>query len=187
MQEWLRYEWIRSGVQMYKANQACGVKNAATRRYLTADHLWYYPPPEAFERMAAYVNQHGHVDGRPGTSAEMDRPRSPPKNGCDCAQNSIAQLAYSMSGCIHRSAVRSASTGSAARCSGIQKPSRESKATKLVELAMATSEFPGDVIWEPFGGLCPAAICAVKLQRTCVSAEIIPEFYAAAARRLAAV
>jgi site-specific DNA-methyltransferase (adenine-specific) len=40
MQEWLRYEWERSGVPLYKANEACGVANAATRKYLTQCHLW---------------------------------------------------------------------------------------------------------------------------------------------------
>ena len=43
MQEWLRYEWERTGLPLYKANEATGTKNVATRKYLTKDHLWYYP------------------------------------------------------------------------------------------------------------------------------------------------
>ena len=45
MRDWLRHEWKRAGLPMALANAACGVKNAATRKYLTADHLWYVPAP----------------------------------------------------------------------------------------------------------------------------------------------
>lgn len=41
---WLRAEWQRSGLPLNQANEACGVKNAATRKYLTNDWLWYWPP-----------------------------------------------------------------------------------------------------------------------------------------------
>lgn len=34
------HEWQRAGLPLYKANEACGVKNAATRKYLTQDWLW---------------------------------------------------------------------------------------------------------------------------------------------------
>ena len=40
VQQWLRAEWRRSGLPLCRANEACGVKNAATRKYLTADWLW---------------------------------------------------------------------------------------------------------------------------------------------------
>lgn len=59
VKEWLRAEWKRSGLPMCKANEACGVKNAATRKYLTADWLWYWPPGEAVEKMAKYCQQNG--------------------------------------------------------------------------------------------------------------------------------
>ena len=36
-----------------RANEACGVRNAATRKYLTRDWLWYWPPGEMIERLAA--------------------------------------------------------------------------------------------------------------------------------------
>ncbi len=65
MQEWLRKEWLRSGLALRLANEACEVLNAATRKYLTADHLWYYPPPEAFVKLAEYANRHGKPQGRP--------------------------------------------------------------------------------------------------------------------------
>src|SRR5438445_1918433 len=74
MQEWLRHEWQRTGLPLNLANEACGVLNAATRKYLTADHLWYYPPPEAFQRLVDYANLHGEASGRPYFSKDGKRP-----------------------------------------------------------------------------------------------------------------
>ncbi|MGQ9607618.1 MAG: hypothetical protein ACUVTW_15610 [Thermogutta sp.] len=65
MQDWLRHEWKRTGLPFRLANEACGVLNAATRKYLTADHLWYYPPVDAFVRLSRYANEHGDPAGRP--------------------------------------------------------------------------------------------------------------------------
>ena len=42
--QWLRHEWQRAGLPLGLANKVCGVKNAATRKYLTQDRLWYFPP-----------------------------------------------------------------------------------------------------------------------------------------------
>ena len=50
---------------MKKANEACGVKDAATRKYFDKGHLWYFPPPEVFEKMVNYANTHGKDDGKP--------------------------------------------------------------------------------------------------------------------------
>lgn len=178
MQEWLRYEWERSGLPFYKANEACGVKNAATRKYLTKDYLWYYPPVEAFEQLVTYANEHGRPEGKPYFSIDGKRPltgsewacmrskfyckvgvtnvwREPPVRG----QERLKKNAYK---CIHAN----------------QKP------LKLIELIIDVSSDPGDVVWEPFGGLCSAAVASHKLGRRCMSAEILWEFYEIAAKRL---
>ena len=63
---------------------------------------------------------------------------------------------------------------------GSQKP------LPFMERIVRASTEPGDVVWEPFGGLCPGAIVSHRLQRRCYSAEIVPEFFLAARRRLAA-
>src|SRR5437667_6637921 len=76
MQEWLRHEWQRSGLPLHLANEACGVLNAATRKYLTADHLWYFPPVEAFEKLADYANRMGDPGGRPYFSIDGQQPIS---------------------------------------------------------------------------------------------------------------
>lgn len=65
LKDWLRREWERTGLPISKANEACGVANAATRKYLTRDHRWYFPPPEMFEKLVAYANRHGRPEGKP--------------------------------------------------------------------------------------------------------------------------
>jgi site-specific DNA-methyltransferase (adenine-specific) len=42
---------------------------------------------------------------------------------------------------------------------------------------------PGDVIWEPFGGLCSASVAAAALGRRAFAAEIDPAFADLAAQR----
>jgi len=178
MQQWLRAEWERTGLPLYKANEACGVRNAATRKYLTKDHLWYYPPAEAFEMLVAYANKYGDPSGRPYFSVDGKRPltgsewermrskfycspgvtnvwREPPVRGPERLKNKYK--------CIHAN----------------QKP------LKLMELIIQSSSDKSDLVWEPFGGLCTGAIAAHKLGRRCVSSEIREDFYKIAVQRLA--
>ena len=42
----------------------------------------------------------------------------------------------------------------------------------------------GDVVWEPFGGLCSATLAAHRLKRRALAAESVSEFYQIALRRL---
>lgn len=178
MQEWLRYEWARTGLPFYLANKATDTANAATRKYLTACHLWYYPPVEAFQKLAAYANKHGHPDGRPYFSINGRRPisgrqwgrmrakfdctvgisnvwREPPVRGNERLKKKWK--------CVHNN----------------QKPLR------LVEISLAASTDSGDMVWEPFGGLCSVAVAAHRLGRKSVSAEILPDYFSAACERLA--
>jgi len=62
MKHWLRSEWLRSGLPLYKTNDACGVKNAATRKYFTQCYLWYFPSPDKMEELARYANKYGSKD-----------------------------------------------------------------------------------------------------------------------------
>lgn len=61
---------------------------------------------------------------------------------------------------------------------GSQKP------LTLIERIIAASTEEGDVVWEPFGGLCPGAVVCRKLGRRYFAAEIVREFYDAALGRL---
>lgn len=190
--QWLRYEWQRSGLPLSAANKACGVANAATRKYLTQDWLWYFPPPEMMERLVGYANLHGDpagvpyfsLDGRAGvTAAEWAALRgrwnhehgltnvwsAPPLNG---------QERYKGNGV--RSAPRVYRPGRNAAVHLNQKP------LEFMRRIVAASSDPGDVVWEPFGGLCTAAAAAVDLGRIGYAAETVAHFADLAEQRLRA-
>lgn len=184
MQEWLRHEWQRTGLPLRLANDACGVANAATRKYLTADHLWYYPPPDAFVRLADYANTHGKAAGRPYFSQDGRRPmtaeewsRMRAKFHCSTGVTNVWRQPQ-VGGSRRINGNRERMQWKYKSLHGSQKP------LELIATTMLATTDPGDVVWEPFGGLCPAAICAFRHQRVSHSAEIVPEFYQAAAERL---
>lgn len=179
MKEWVRAEWLRSGLPMNQSNEACGVRNAATRKYLTQCHLWYYPPVDAMEKMAAYCTEHGAKTSRPYFSldgkaafdgAKWERMRAkwnhahgqtnvwqePPVHGKERVKSGVGD------GYLHAN----------------QKP------LSLMERQVLASTDPGDAVWEPFGGLCSATLAAAKLERRAFAAEVNPEFFAAAVSRL---
>lgn len=45
LKHWLMREWKRTGLPVRQANTACGVADAAVRKYLDQGHLWYWMPP----------------------------------------------------------------------------------------------------------------------------------------------
>ena len=59
------------------------------------------------------------------------------------------------------------------------------KPLRLLEQILLASSDEGDVVWEPFGGLCSTAIAALNTGRQCYSAEILEDYYRAAAVRIA--
>ena len=184
MQDWLRHEWRRSGLPLRLANEACGVANAATRKYLTADHLWYYPPPDAFIRLAAYANKHGDASGKPYFSQDGHRPitaeqwaRMRAKFRCPAGVTNVWRRPQ-VAGKQRINGDRQQMQWKYKSLHGSQKP------LEFIETAILTTTDPGDAVWEPFGGLCPAAICAFRLDRVSHSAEIVSEFYNAAVERL---
>lgn len=188
---WLRAEWRRSGLPLCKSNEACGVRNAATRKYLTQDWLWYWPPGEAVERMAAYCTEHGKhtewpyfsLDGRsPVTASQWDELRATwnHRNGITnvWSRPPLAD-AERLKGTMERSAPRT------------YKPTKQSAAhlnqkpldLMLTQVAAASDE--GDVVWEPFGGLASASVASVLLGRKAYVAELDDTFAQLAAERLA--
>lgn len=186
MQEWLRNEWQRSGLPLHRANAACGVANAATRKYLTADHLWYFPPSDAFSALAGYANLHGNPSGRPYFSADGKRPltareweKQRAKFDCPVGLTNVWQHPH-VGGAERVNGERQAMRWKFKSLHGSQKP------LELVNRTIQVCTDKGDVVWEPFGGLCPAAVSSWQSGRACRSAEIIPEFYRAAVDRLAA-
>jgi hypothetical protein len=177
LKEWIRSEWLRSGLPMNRSNEACGVKNAATRKYLTQCHLWYFPPVEAMESMAAFCTKHGRKTDRPYFSLDgkarfdksmWERMRAkwvhthgvtnvwhvPPVHGKERVKGT--------DGYLHAN----------------QKP------LALMERQILACTDPGDVVWEPFGGLCSAALAANALGRRSFAAELNKSFFHAAVGRL---
>lgn len=184
MQEWLRYEWKRTGLPFRLANEACGVLNAATRKYLTPDYLWYYPPVEAFVKLTEYANMNGDPAGRPYfgiegktiTGQEWAKMRA--KFHCDVGITNVWREPQ-VSGEERIQGTRNGMKYKFSSLHGSQKP------LKFIDLTIQASTDEGDVVWEPFGGLCPGAVVSHRTRRRYYGAEIIPEFYTAAVARLA--
>lgn len=178
MQQWLRAEWQRSGLPFSETNIACGVKDAATRKYFTRDHLWYFPPPDMMERIAAYANKHGKPTEQPYFSIDG---KAPVKAEQWTKMRAKWNYEHSVTNVWSEPAVRGTErlkNGEAKYAHANQKPLR------LIERIILASSDPGDVVWEPFGGLCSAAIAARRTGRRCFSAEINREYYELAKARL---
>lgn len=181
MKEWLRYEWQRSGLPLSQSNEACGVANAATRKYLTQCHLWYFPPGAAVVAMAKWCTKHGAKTDRPyfsldGVSAiqaeRWDRLRAkwthvhaltnvwqePPVHGSERVKDPRG------TGYMHAN----------------QKP------LALMKRQILAASEPGDVVWEPFGGLMSATLAAVHTGRRAHAAEINKLFFSAGLARIRA-
>lgn len=190
VQDWLRYEWQRSGLPLYLSNEACGVRNAATRKYLTRDWLWYFPPGLAVERMAAYCEEHGFESGRPyfslnGTAAvtatEWDAMRyswSHRHGLTNVWSRPPLHDGERMKGSMRRSAPRVYKPTKASAVHLNQKP------LEFMERLVYATTRPDDVVWEPFGGLASASVAAVALGRRAFVAERDPHFAQVAQERL---
>lgn len=178
LREWLRSEWVRSGLPLYKTNEACGVKNAATRKYFTQDHLWYFPPPEMMGRLSRYANEHGKPEGRPYLSTDGKNPTSAAQWAKMRAKwNHTHGVTNVWSEPAIRGVERLKSAG--AKCLHMnQKPLR------IMDRIVTASSDAGDVVWEPFGGLCSTSAAAMRSGRHAYAAEINPEFYDLATARL---
>lgn len=179
IKDWVRAEWIRSGLPMYLANKACGVRNAATRKYLTQCWRWYFPPPDAIVRMAAYCQKHGAKTVRPyfsldgigaPSAAEWERMRS--------KWNHVHGLTNVWREPPVHGAERFRIKGDTGYLHANQKP------LALMERQILACTDVGDMVWEPFGGLCSATVAAVRHERRARAAEINPDFFGAARARV---
>ena len=177
MKDWLRHEWHRTGLPFSKTNAACGVVDAATRKYFTKCHLWYMPPPDAFEKIAAYANEHGAIGGKPFFSVDGARPMTGEewaamraKFKCPMGVTnvwSIAQL-----------------RGDERLKNNMKAIHLNQKPLELISRIIEMSSDEGDVIWDPFAGLFTSAIASWNLMRKCYSAEINPDVFRTAMARV---
>lgn len=177
MKEWLRYEWNRTGLPLSKTNVACGVKDAATRKYFTKCHLWYMPPADAFEKIVIYANEYGNKNGRPYFS--IDGKKSIKKEEWQAMRSKfycpigitnvwkVSQLRGRERLKINQKAVH-----------------LNQKPLILIKRIIEMSSDKGDVIWDPFAGLFTTAIASAELERKCYCSELNPEIYNIAFNRV---
>lgn len=177
MKEWLRYEWERTKLPFRLTNDACGVKDAATRKYFTKCHLWYMPPAEAFEKIAAYANEHGDEYGKPYFSINGEKPIS---------KNEWAQLRSKFCCPIGVTNVwQVPQLRNSERLKINQKAIHlNQKPLVLIQRIIEMTSDKGDVVWDPFAGLCTTAVAALNLERECYCSEINADVYEIAVGRV---
>lgn len=164
----MRAEWRRSGLPMSEANIACGCKNAASRKYLAADHLWYMPSGDMMRAMISYCNEHGRASGRPYFSEVSDFDDSM-FNRMRETWNHIHGLTNVWSDIPPlRSSERIRANGKILHAN--QKP------LDLIKRQICLATNIGDVVWEPFGGTGTATVAAHNLGRHGFCAETNPVF-----------
>jgi site-specific DNA-methyltransferase (adenine-specific) len=192
LQEWLRSEWKRSGLPLSEANVACGVKNAATRKYLAADQ-WYAPPIESLVKIIEYANDHSDASGRPYYIFDESLPvkewNETNRKSFQRHWNDFLKVYRSKFHCpmgitnvwnnppLHgkRERVKKKDGGYV---------HLNQKPLKIIKMLVEASSDPGDVTWEPFGGLCTTAVACYHSGRKCYSAEINEKYYRLAVDRL---
>ena len=157
----------------YPPDEACNVKNVATRKYLDQGHLWYFPPVDMFVKMVEYANLHGKADGKPYFSVDGEFPLTA---GEWSKMRSTFNCPMGFTNVWNRKPL--------AGKERIKAPKFNSKAAHLnqkpldlMKLIIETSSEPGDVVWEPFGGLFSASLAAKELGRVSYSAEVVPAIY----------
>jgi hypothetical protein len=171
LKEWLLAEWKRTGLPLRIANAACGVADAAVRKYFDQGHLWYFPPPEKFEMLADYANQHGDPVKRPYFSQDGQRPMS----GKEWAKmRAKFTCPHGVTNVWQRSALRN---GERIKTKAGRAVHLNQKPLDLMERIISVSSEAGDVIWEPFGGLFSVTLAAQRLGRRAYAAELDATYY----------
>lgn len=173
LQRWLISEWERTKLPFRKANEACGVKDAAVRKYLDKGHLWYYPPPEMFRRMADYANAHGDPAGRPYFSRDGRRPLTEEEWA---AMRSTFHCPMGVTNVWDRNPLKGAERVRVPELSGRAVHLNQKPLDLMHQIIEAASD-RGDVVWEPFGGLFSASLAARRLGRRAFGAEIDPTYF----------
>jgi hypothetical protein len=179
MKDWVRHEWARSGLPFSLTNQAAGVKNAATRKWFTADHLWYYPPPNFLERIAAFANTHGKPSVRPYFSLDGLTPLL-------ASEWSRLRAKFNYVHGVTNVWSEPPMHGTERFKTGMKSSHLSQKPLKLIERAILASSDEGDVVWDPFAGLATTAVACLRTNRRCYSAEIVPGYFELAKARVEA-
>jgi len=173
LQDWLRSEWKRTGLPMKRANEACGVRDAAVRKYLDSGHLWYFPPPEMFKKLADYANTNGDVKGRPYFSRDGKHPISIKE-----WENMRYKFRcpYGFTNVWDRNPLSGSERIRASHADG-RAAHLNQKPLDLMRQIISASSDEGDVLWEPFGGLFSASLAAREIGRKAYASELDPDYF----------
>ncbi|MHB8405542.1 MAG: DNA methyltransferase [Gammaproteobacteria bacterium] len=173
LQHWLYREWKRTGLTMRKANEACGVADVAVRKYLDQGHLWYFPPPEMFTKMAQYANEHGDPSGRPYFSRDGISPMTQEEWA---AMRSTFHCPMGVTNVWERNPLKGEERVRVPEISG-KAAHLNQKPLDLMSMIISASSDPGDVVWEPFGGLFSASLAAKLTERRAFAGEIDSTYF----------
>mgnify|MGYP002625626089 CR=1 FL=1 len=179
MGDWLIHEWKRTGLPFRETNVACGVIDAATRKYFTKDDcLWYMPPSDKFEKIVHYANTYGNQDNKPFftidgksslTKEEWETYR--PIFRCPMGITNVWEAPQ-----LRNHERLKDKTGKSIHLN--QKP------LAFIQNTIEWTSDPGDVVWDPFGGLFTTAIACLRTGRKCFSAEISEPVYIIGEKRV---
>lgn len=177
LKEWLKKEWQRTGLPLRKANEACGVRDAAVRKYLDQGHLWYFPPAEMFLKIQEYANKYGDPKGRPYFTLNG-------KNPCSGQEWSEMRSKFNCPHGVTNVWERNPVNGN----ERIKSPSGKAahlnqKPLDLMRLIIEASSSTQDIVWEPFGGLFSASYAASQLHRHSFAAEIDSTYFQLGVKR----
>ena len=186
LQQWMLSEWKRTGLPLNEANKACGVKNAATRKYFDQGDQWYCPT-EMFVKLREYANQHGDLAGKPYFSvgeddfeSAVDDFRRDFKELFDGMRHKF-DLPYGKTNVWDRPSLRGSE-----RCltadGEVVHPNQ--KPVDLMKMIIGSSSNQDDVIWEPFGGMFTACAASYYLGRHAFGAEIDDVYFTEGVKRL---
>lgn len=181
LQRWLYREWKRTGLAFKRANDACEVADVAVRKYLDQGHLWYYPPPEMFDKMAKYANEFGKPEGRPYFSRNGINPMTLEEWA---AMRSIFHCPMGVTNVWDRNPLKGAERIRVPEISG-KAAHLNQKPLDLLRRIIEASSNPGEVVWEPFGGLFSASLAAKQTDRKAYAGEIDPTYYQLGLQRFA--
>lgn len=180
LKHWLHHEWKRTGLPFRLANEACGLKDAATRKYLNPGHLWYFPPAETFAKLAAYANQNGDPAGRPYFSANGVTPMTADQWA---GMRSRFNCPMGVTNVWDRAPLAGSERVKMPHLTGGKAIHLNQKPLDLMTRIIEASTVPGEVIWEPFGGLFSASLAAKQAGRKAFAAENVPLYFKMGAER----
>ena len=173
LKKWLLDEWKRTGLPVRESNKACGVADAATRKYLDQGHLWYWMPTDMFQKMVEYANEHGQPAGRPYFSVDGLTPMTADEWA---KTRSAFSCPHGVTNVWQRNSLRGEERIKTAGTSGRAVHLNQKPRDLMGRIVDATRVDEG-VVWEPFGGLFTASVAARRAGLRSFGAEIDPTYF----------